>query len=693
MEPEKNREVPSPWSRNAFASENLPIEELYQGWFLDYASYVILERAVPLSTDGLKPVQRRLLYAMKTVEDGRYNKVANLIGTTMQYHPHGDASIADALVHLGQKDLLIDTQGNWGNLFTGDAAAAPRYIEARLSKLALEVMFNEKTTPWQRSYDGRKQEPMHLPVKFPLLLTLGTEGIAVGLSTKIFPHNPKELLKASIQLLKGKPVTLYPDFPQGSIADVSQYRQGQRGGKVRVRAKIDIQDKKTLNITELPYGLTTQDLIDTILKAHEKGKLKIKSVVDNTAESVDILVHLSPQQSAEETLKALYAFTSCEISLSPCACVIRKEKPVFTTVESLLEESTQQTQRLLEQELQIRQKACQEDIFFASLEKIFILHKMYRQIENSDSFEKALNTLDKALKPYAKQFYRAITQDDIVKLTEIRIKRISKYNSNETDKKLSKLKKEAKEIAQHLSNMTHYTIAYFQHLLKNYGQHWPRKTKLESLESVEAQTVALANQRLFMNRKEGFVGTGTSMKKEEFALMCSDLDDIVVFNKNTEAKVLRVGEKVFVGKNIVFLARFDKDQTYHMIYKDTTTGIVRAKRFRMGGITREKNYLLGSEKSQIIYLCAAPSGQAELVELKLSPHCRAKKKVVPFDFSTLSIKGRTSQGNILTKYPVARVRRTARKESTQNPADGNLFGHEGLDKSDKVDNSADPKRE
>ncbi|MCY4419167.1 MAG: DNA gyrase/topoisomerase IV subunit A [Cytophagales bacterium] len=639
-------------------TENVPF--LYEEWFLDYASYVILERAIPTLLDGLKPVQRRILYSMLTMEDGRYNKVANLVGNTMQYHPHGDASITEALVNLGQKELLIDTQGNWGNLLTGDPSAAARYIEARLSPFAKEILFEDGITFWQSSYDGRKKEPITLPVRFPLLLALGVEGIAVGLSTKILPHNCAELLEASIDLLEEKDISLSPDFPQGGTADVSEYHQGKKGGKVRVRASIEVLDKKTIKITEIPFGTTTQELIQSILKAEEKNKISIKNVIDNTAQEVDITIHLSSQTSASQVIQALYAFTSCEITISTCACVIHNEKPIFTSVDEILREQVYHTRSLLEKSLVLRMKACQENIFFASLEKIFVEKRIYRAIESCTSFNMVLDTIKEKLAPHIKDFYRPVERDDLERLTEIRIKRISKYNSDEADRKLESLRKEEKQLNKYLSAITDYTIQYFRNLIKKYGNQWKRKTQLEVLPSASTQKPRIINRSLYVQPREGFIGYALKKRGEKtdrirFAMDCADTDDILVIRKDTRGIVTRVSEKVFVGKNILDLSLYDKEKVYHMVYKDPK-GCVRVKRFRMGGATREKEYILGSEHGVILYL-SGDGLKDEVVQVYLSPDCSARKKVFSFSFAGLAIRGRSSQGNILSKYPVQRVRR------------------------------------
>lgn len=654
------------------ARDIVPVRDMYQSWFLDYASYVILERAVPAIEDGLKPVQRRILHAMREMDDGRYNKVANIIGQTMQYHPHGDASIGEALIHLGQKDLLIDMQGNWGDLRTGDSAAAPRYIEARPSKFALDVLYNPAITQWQLSYDGRKKEPITLPVKFPLLLAQGVEGIAVGLSTKILPHNFCELIQASIDLLRNKPIQLLPDFPTGGMADCADYNEGQRGGKVRIRANIEALDKKTLVIKDLPYSTTTNSLIDSIVKANEKGKIKIKKVLDNTAQDVEILVQLAPGQSPTVTIDALYAFTDCEVSISPNACVILDEKPAFLSVNTLLEYSTSRTKTLLQQELQIRERKLQEQILFASLEQIFIEQRIYRQIEECETWEAVLATIARGLAPYTQHFYRTITQEDLVRLTEIKIKRISKYDTTYAQEKLKALQEDLAQVQYDLQHLTAYAIQYFNNLLKQYGQGRERRTELRSFDTIAANTVAANNQKLYVNRKEGFIGYG--MKKDELLGECSDLDDVIIFRRDGKCLVTRVAEKVFVGKDILHAAVFRKNddrRVYNLVYLDGATGRAMVKRFQMLGITRDKAYDLtkGSPKSRILYLTDNPNGEAEVITVGLSDLAKARHKVFDFDFATLDIKGRGAQGNILTKYTVRKLRLKATGQSTLGAED------------------------
>lgn len=636
----------------------VPVSGMYENWFLDYASYVILERAVPAIEDGFKPVQRRILHAMKEMDDGRYNKVANIIGSTMQYHPHGDASISDAVVNLGQKDLLIDTQGNWGDVRTGDGAAAPRYIEARLSKFALDVIYNSQTTDWQLSYDGRKNEPVTFPVKFPLLLAQGVEGIAVGLSTKMLPHNFIELIEASIKHLKGKKFELYPDFLTGGKIDVSDYNDGHRGGKVRVRAKIEEFDNKTLVIKDIPYGTTTTGLIESIIKANDKGKIKIKKVIDNTAKDIEVLVSLATGQSPDITIDALYAFTDCEVSISPNACVIVDDKPVFTSVSEILKINTDQTVELLRQELEIKKKELQEKLLFSSLEKIFIENRIYRDIEECETWEAVLETIDKGLEPYKPQFYREIVQDDIIRLTEIKIKRISRFDSFKADELMRKLEEDLKETEYHLANIIEYSIAYFENLLKKYGAGKERKTEIANFDTIKATVVAANNAKLYVNRADGFIGYG--LKKDEFVSDCSDIDDIIVFRKDGKCMVSRISEKVFMGKNIIHVGVFKKNDermVYNLIYLDGKSGRTMAKRFNVLAVTRDKEYDLtkGDAKSKVLHFSANANGEAEVVTIYITASSSARKKIFDFDFSTLEIKGRSAGGNIVTKYPVRKV--------------------------------------
>lgn len=637
---------------------SIALDGLYENWFLDYASYVILERAVPRIEDGLKPVQRRIMHSLKEMDDGRFNKVANVIGNTMQYHPHGDAAIGEAMVNLGQKELLIETQGNWGDIRTGDSAAAPRYIEARLSKFALEVVYNPQTTEWQLSYDGRKKEPVTLPVKFPLLLAQGVEGIAVGLSTRILPHNFCELIKASIDVLKGKNPKIYPDFPTGGIADFSEYNQGMRGGRIKVRAKIEIVDKKTLAIKEIPYATTTSSLMDSIVKASEKGKIKVKQVVDNTAKDVEILIHLQPGQSPEIAMEALYAFTDCEISISPNACVIVEDKPQFMAVNQILKYNTDLTVKLLKRELEILKKELMEKILFSSLEKIFIENRIYRNIEEADTWEKVISIIDKGLKPHKKKFYREITTEDIVRLTEIRIKRISKFDGFKADEMLRDLEKQLKETQHHLRHLTDYAVAYYQNLLEKYGKGRERRTEMKSFQSVTAVEVIANNQKLYVNRTDGFAGYG--LKRDEYICDCSDLDDVIVIRKDGKALVSRIQEKAFLGKDILYIGiwkKGDDRMVYNLIYSDAKTGKGFAKRFNLPGVIRDREYDLtqGEKNSKIHYVSGNPNGEAEIVEVKLSPASTARKKIFQFDFADLEIKGRAARGNIITKYPIRKV--------------------------------------
>lgn len=632
------------------------IQTQYKNWFLEYASYVILERAVPAIEDGLKPVQRRILHAMKEMDDGRFNKVANIIGQSMQYHPHGDASIGDALINLGQKELLIDTQGNWGDVRTGDAAAAARYIEARLSKFALEVVFNEKTTEWQLSYDGRKYEPVTLPVKFPLLLAQGAEGIAVGLSTKILPHNFIELCKAAIQYLNHKKYELYPDFQTGGFIDVSQYNKGMRGGKIKARAFIEELDKKTLVIKSIPYGVTTSSLVDSIIKANEQGKIKIKKVTDATAKEVEILIELAPGISADVTIDALYAFTDCEISISPNACVIVNQKPQFVDVHYLLEYATNATKELLKRELEIQLNELEDKWHYTSLEKIFFEEKIYKELEKKyETWEKVLLAISKAFEPFQPLLKKEIIQADILKLTEKPVRRIYKLDIQELTEQIKATETAIAQTQYHLNHLTEFCIAYFENLIQKYGKGKERKTEIKLFDTIQAKQVAIANTRLYANKEEGFIGTG--LKKDEFLFECSDLDDIIVFTKEGKLKIVKVADKVFIGKNILHVAVFQKNDertTYNMIYVDGATGISYAKRFQVTGITRDKEYILtkGSEKSKVLYFSANPNGEAEIVKIILSPSCSARNKELEFNFSELEIKGRSSIGNQVTKYPV-----------------------------------------
>ena len=631
---------------------------MYKDWFLDYASYVILERAVPHLNDGLKPVQRRILHTMRQMDDGRYIKVANIIGYTMQYHPHGDASIGEALVQLGQKDLLVDTQGNWGNMMTGDSSAAPRYIEARLSDFAREVVFNPKTTQWKTSYDGRNQEPITLPVKFPLLLAQGVEGIAVGLASKILPHNFNELIDAAIAYLKGESFTLFPDFPTRGIADFSKYNDGKRGGQVKIRARIEKRDKKTLAITEIPFGKTTNSLIDSILKANDKGKIKVKRIDDNTAEDVEILIHLSNGTSPDKTIDALYAFTDCEVSISPNACVIDDFKPRFMGVSDMLTISVDNTRELLRQELEIRKSELRENWHMSSLEKIFIENRIYNDIEECETWKAILETIDKGLEPFKDQLMRKVTHEDLVKLTEIKIKRISKYDTKKADEYIRKLEQEIEDINARLAKLTQYTIQYFQRIRKKFGKGKERMTEIRNLEAIEATKVVEANEKLYVQRKDGFVGTG--LKKAEYVGECSDIDEIIVFRRDGSYIITKVEEKIFVGKDILYVKVFkrnDERTIYNIIYRDGLNGPIMMKRCPISGITRDKEYDItkGISGSKILYLSVNPDGEAEKLKVYLQPKPRLKKKMLEMDFSELAIKGRGAQGNILTRHAVHKI--------------------------------------
>lgn len=646
-------------------TDQLPIGDAgitgqYKTWFLDYASYVILERAVPAVEDGLKPVQRRILHAMKEMDDGRFNKVANIIGQSMQYHPHGDASIGDALVNLGQKDLLIETQGNWGDVRTGDEAAAARYIEARLSKFALEVAFNAKTTQWQLSYDGRKNEPITLPMKFPLLLAQGAEGIAVGLATKILPHNFSELIEASIKYLRGKRFELFPDFQTGGMVDTTNYSEGKRGGKLRVRAHIEELDKKTLVIKDVPYGITTAQLMDSIVKANDQGKIKIKKVTDNTAAVVEIQIDLAPGISPDITIDALYAFTDCEISISPNTCVIVEQKPQFLGVHELLRISVDNTKELLKRELEIKLAELQEKLHYTSLEKIFFEEKIYKELEKKhETWEKVLDAIAKAFIPFKKQLKKDISREDILKLTEKPVRRIYKLDIDELNAQIKGLETEIKQVKYDLANLIDFAVAYYDGLLKKYGKGRERKTEIRLFDTIQAKHVAIANTKLYVNRSDGFIGT--SLKKDEFAFDCSNLDDIIAFTKSGKMKVVKVGDKSFIGKDIIHLAVFQKNDertTYNMIYVDGKSGVSFAKRFNVTGVTREKEYDLtkGEDKTRVHYFSANPNGEAEAVKIVLSPSCSARIKEFDFYFETLEIKGRSSLGNQVTKYPVRSVK-------------------------------------
>ena len=631
---------------------------MYQDWFLDYASYVILERAVPHLQDGLKPVQRRILHSMKRMDDGRYNKVANIIGHTMQFHPHGDASIGDALVQLGQKDLLIDAQGNWGNVLTGDGAAAPRYIEARLSKFALDVVFNPKTTEWKLSYDGRNKEPVVLPVKFPLLLALGVEGIAVGLASKILPHNFNELIDATIDYLMGKEFVLYPDFPTGGMVDVSKYNDGQRGGVVKVRARIEKVDKKALIITEIPFGKTTTTLIDSIIKANDKGKIKIRKIDDNTAANVEIVVHLVPGVSPDKTIDALYALTDCEYSISPNSCVITGNKPSFMGVSEMLKYSADQTVALLKAELIIRKGELEEEWHMSSLEKIFIEERIYRDIEECETWESVIETIDKGLIPFKSKLLRTVTREDIIQLTEIKIKRISRYDAKKADEHIKGIETELDEVKNHLKNIIPYTINYFKQIKKKYGKDKERKTEIRSFDTIEATKVVANNAKLYVNYKEGFVGTG--LKKDELVCDCSDIDDVIIIRKDGVYMITKVADKVFVGNDILYVQVFlknDERTIYNIIYQDGKDGHLMAKRCSITGLTRDKEYNLtrGKPGSRIMYFSANPNGEAEVIKIHHKPRPRLKKLILDFDFGQLNIKGKSSMGNIVTKNPVQKI--------------------------------------
>ncbi|WP_339712795.1 DNA gyrase/topoisomerase IV subunit A [uncultured Kriegella sp.] len=646
------------------------ISGMYKDWFLDYASYVILERAVPAIEDGFKPVQRRIMHSLKDLDDGRYNKVANVVGHTMQYHPHGDASIADAMVQIGQKDLLIDTQGNWGNILTGDRAAASRYIEARLSKFALEVVFSPKITEWQSSYDGRKKEPVNLPVKFPLLLAQGAEGIAVGLSTKILPHNFVELIEASIKHLKGQRFKLFPDFPTAGIIDIANYNDGLRGGKVRVRAKISQYDKSTLVINEIPYGTNTSTLIDSILKANDKGKIKIKKIEDNTAAEVEILVHLPNGISPDKTIDALYAFTSCESSISPLGCIIEDNKPLFIGVTEMLQRSTDATVELLKQELEIQLAELEEQWHFASLERIFIENRIYRDIEEEETWDGVIKAIDKGLKPYTEHLRRAVTEEDIVRLTEIRIKRISKFDLGKAQENLDNLERKIAEVKHHLANLVDFAIDYFKNLKETYGRGRERKSEIRVFDDIEATKVVIRNTKLYVNREEGFVGT--SLRRDEYVTDCSDIDDIIVFTKDGHMMVTKVDAKTFVGKNILYVAVFkkkDKRTIYNMIYKDGKGGPTHIKRFAVTSITRDRAYELGTGKAgtDVLYFSANPNGEAEVVTVNLRQVGSIKKLKWDIDFADVLIKGRASKGNIVTKYSVKRIELKEKGLSTLKP--------------------------
>ena len=645
---------------NAQIDQVIQVSGMYQDWFLDYASYVILERAVPHLHDGLKPVQRRILHSLKEMDDGRYHKVANVIGNTMKYHPHGDASIGDALVQLGQKELLLDTQGNWGNIFTGDNAAAPRYIEVRLSKFALDVLFNAKTTEWLASYDGRGKEPVTLPAKFPLLLAQGVEGIAVGMACKILPHNFNELIDASIQVLKGKRTNILPDFMTGGMADFTNYNGGLRGGRIRVRARIEKVDNKTLVIKDIPFGTTTSSLIESIIRASEKNKIKIKRVEDNTAEEVEILISLPPSVSPDKTIDALYAFTDCEVSISPNSAVIENDKPKFLDVNEMLRISAERTLDLLKWELEIKKGELEELWHFASLEKIFIEKRIYRDIEECETWEAILETIHKGLKPHIKHLLREVTDEDVARLTEIRIKRISKFDSIKADEKITAVEGEIEEVKNNLENITEYTIEYFRELKRKYGKGRERRTEIKIFDTIEAAKVAVANSKLYINRDEGFIGTGLKKGESEYICDCSDIDDIIVFREDGKMMVTKVSQKAYVGKGIIHAGvwkKGDKRTIYNMIYTDGKSGNTMVKRFAVNSITRDKEYDLtkGKSGSKVIYFTANPNGEAEIVGIVLRAKTKLKKLKFDYDFSELAIKGREAGGNILTKHIVNKV--------------------------------------
>lgn len=646
------------------------ISEMYKDWFLDYASYVILERAIPAIEDGLKPVQRRILHSMREMEDGRYNKVANIVGNTMKYHPHGDAAITDAMVQIGQKDLLIDTQGNWGNIFTGDGAAAARYIEARLTKFALEVVFNPKTTLWQPSYDGRNKEPINLPIKFPMLLTQGVEGIAVGLSTKILPHNFNELIDASIAHLRNKKFTIYPDFQTGGLIDISDYNDGERGGRVRIRAKIQQYDKNTLQITEIPFGTNTSSLIDSIIKANEKGKIKVKHIEDNTAQNVEILVHLYPNVSPDKTIDALYAFTQCEVSASPNACVIVNNKPEFLSVSEILKLNTDNTVQLLKRELEIELEELENQWHYSSLERIFIENRIYHDIEEEETWDGVLSAIDKGLKPFTAHLKREVTEEDIVRLTEIRIKRISKFDLDKAQQYIESLEDKIAKVKENLANLIPFAISYFKNLKEKYGKNKSRLTEIRTFENIDAAKVAAANVKFYGNFKEGFIGT--NLRKEEFLFECSDIDDIIVFRRDGGMMITKVEDKTFVGKNIIHCAvwkKKDKRTTYNLIYRLGKTGPYYQKRFNVTSVIRDKEYNVGSDVkfSEILYFSANPNGEAEVVQVILKANSRLKKLRFEVDFAELDVKGRGAKGNLVTKNPVKKIELKEEGVSTLAP--------------------------
>lgn len=646
------------------------VSGLYKDWFLDYASYVILDRAIPSIFDGLKPVQRRILHSMRELEDGRYNKVANVVGNTMKYHPHGDASITDAMVQVGQKELLIDTQGNWGNIYTGDSAAAARYIEARLTPFALEVVFNPKTTNWVKSYDGRNNEPVDLPVKFPLLLAQGVEGIGVGLSTKIMPHNFNELIDACIKYLKGKKFELYPDFQTAGMLDVTNYNDGQRGGKLRTRARIIQKDKNTLCITELPFSKNTGDLIDSVIKANEKGKIKIKKIEDNTSDQVEINIHLNNDVSPDKTIDALYAFTDCEVSISPNACVIVGDHPEFLSVSDILKKNSDHTVSLLQKELEIELNELQEKWHFASLERIFIENEIYQEIKGKASKEEVYSSIDKALKPFTKKLMREVTVEDIIKLTELPFMRISRYDRDKAEENIVGLEAKMEQVKHHLANLVTYAIDYFTNIQKKYGKGKERKTELRVFDTIDATKVVLANEKFYVNREEGFMGT--SLKKDEYVFDCSDIDDIITFRRDGTMLVNKVEGKTFVGKDILHVGVFkksDKRTVYNMIYREGKDGPYYMKRFSVTGVIRNNEYKLASDKkgSEVLYFSANPNGEAELVSILLKPNSRVRKNKIDIDFSELGIKGRDSRGNLVTKYAIKKVELKEEGVSTLAP--------------------------
>lgn len=670
IDKEGQEESPEMGESDSGVLENVvQVSGMYNEWFLDYASYVILERAVPHVKDGLKPVQRRILHSLKELDDGRYHKVANVIGNTMKYHPHGDASIGDAMVQLGQKELLLDTQGNWGNILTGDRAAAPRYIEVRLSKFALDVAFNSKTTEWASSYDGRGKEPVTLPMKFPLLLAQGVEGIAVGLACKILPHNFNELIDASIKILQGKKTNILPDFLTGGMADFSNYNDGLRGGRIRVRARISQLDKKTLIISELPFGTTTSNLIDSILKANDKGKIKVKKIEDNTSENVEILVHLPPNVSPDKTIDALYAFTDCEISISPNSCVIEDEKPKFLEVNEILRICTEHTKYLLNRELEIRKGELEEQWHFASLEKIFIENRIYRDIEECETWEDIIKTIHAGLKPYIKHLLRAVTDEDVARLTEIKIKRISKFDSFKADEVIKKIEEELEQIKYDLDHLVDYSIAYFKRIKEKHGKGRERRTEIKSFENIDAAKVAVANAKLYVNKEEGFIGHSLKKSEAEFVADCSDIDDIIIFREDGIMQVQKIQSKAFVGKNIIHAAVWKKGDNrtiYNMIYRDAKTGNSLMKRFSVTSITRDKEYDLtsGAKGSKVLYFSANPNGEAEVVNVLLRPKAKLKKLKFDQDFAEIAIKGRASKGNILTKHMVSKIKLKEEGSST-----------------------------